>query len=75
MLGESVPEEDPHWECFFQMLTIVDYIFAPVTSGEIATYLKELIQDHHELFTEVYPTSPVIPKMHYMIHIPDWMER
>ena len=32
MLGECVPKEDEKWECFLLLLTIVDYIFAPVIS-------------------------------------------
>ncbi len=32
---------------------------------------KVLIEEHHTLFTEVYPTWSVIPKMHYMLHYPE----
>ena len=75
MIGENIPIGDQHWDCYLLMMTIVDYVFAPVTSKDITAYLKELIQEHHETFREVYPLSPIIPKMHYMVHIPEWMER
>ena len=75
MLGEDVPLGDQHWECFLLMLTIVDYVFAPVISNDDIPYLKDLIQEHHEMFREVYPLCPVIPKMHYMIHLPEWTEK
>ena len=73
MLGNDVPLSDKHRECFLLMLTIIDYVFAPVTSIEIIPYLQQLIKEHHEMFKEVYPTSPIIPKMHYMIHLPEWI--
>ena len=57
------------------LMTIVDYVFAPVTSMDVLDDVKDLIETHHSLFKEVYCTSPVIIKMHYMIHIPQWIER
>ena len=54
MLGEVVPTDDQQWECFLLLMTIVDYVFAPVTSNDIATFIKQLITDHHEMFKEVY---------------------
>lgn len=75
MIGEMVSEQDPKWENFLLMLTITDYAFAPVTSEEIIPYLKSLIRDHHEAFKELYPNCPIIPKMHYLIHLPEWLLR
>lgn len=70
-----MPAQDPKWENFVLMLTITSYLFAPVTSEEIVPYLKSLIKEHHEAFCELYSGSPIIPKMHYVIHIPDWLQR
>lgn len=75
MLGEIVPIDDQHWECFLLLMTIVDYVFAPVTSNDIAAFIKQLITDHHKIFKEVYPSCSITPKMHYMIHIPYWIIR
>ena len=75
LIGNDVPAEDQHWECFLLLMTIVDYVFAPVTCMDVLDHVKDLIETHHFLFKEVYCTSPVIPKMHYMIHIPQWIER
>ena len=75
MIGDIVPEHSEHWECFLSMLTIVDYAFAPVTSAEIVPYLKTLIKEHHECFCAIYPLCTVIPKLHYVIHLPDFMLR
>lgn len=75
LIGQYIPEEDSHWENFLLMLTIVDYLFAPVTSQDIISYLKSLIQEHHEAFLVLYPNAPIIPKLHYIIHLPEWMSR
>ena len=75
MIGELVPSDDPYWDNFLLLLTIADYVFAPVTSVEIAEYVKTLIKDHHQTFRELYPDQPIIPKMHYNIHLPEWMKR
>ena len=53
----------------------MDLIFAPTTSVEKIDYLKHLIREHHSAFVELYPNHSVTPKMHYNIHIPDWMMR
>ena len=70
-VGEHI-EEDPHWENFLLMLTIVDYCCAPLVSEDWAAYLRMLISDHHKEFTSLYPFR-VTPKMHYMVHYPDTM--
>ena len=75
ILGECVPQNDPYWENYLLMLTITDYLFAPVTSHDIATYVKHLIQEHHEAFCVLYPHASFIPKLHIMIHLPEWMQR
>ena len=75
MIGADVPCHNQQWECFLQLMIIVDYVFAPVTSIEVIDYVKDLIETHHQSFKELYPSAPIIPKLHYMIHIPDWIER
>ena len=33
-------------------------------------YLKVLIEQHHSTFSRIYPGSSIIPKMHYLVHMP-----
>ena len=75
MIGEHIPLNNANWNNFTLLVTIIDYIFAPLTSDEISSYVAMLLKEHHERFTELYPNSPIIPKMHYMIHLPEWMRR
>jgi len=70
LIGEFVPEQDEHWELFLQMMEIVDLLFAPTTSADHAAYLATLINDHHNDFCRLYPGRSVLPKLHFMIHMP-----
>ena len=71
----NISENDKHWLNFLLLLTISDYLLSPVTSIEAMTYVKVLIDEHHREFTDLYPLCPIIPKMHYLIHYPDWIMR
>ena len=75
MIGVHIAYDNQHWENFLQCMTIVDYVFAPVTSTNVLDYLTDLLEEHLILFKELYPNCPIIPKMHYLIHIPDWIKR
>ena len=75
VIGGLIPEQNLYWDNFILMLKITDYIFAPVTSADIAMYVKDLILEHHQTFRELYPNASIIPKMHYMLHLPEWMIR
>lgn len=73
MIGDSVPEGDPNWDNFLLLLSIADYILSPIVSRSIATLLTTLIEDYLESFKELYPECPIIPKQHYLVHVPQWM--
>jgi len=75
MIGEKVPIDDEHWNNFLLLLTILDYIFAPVISPDCIAHLKDLIDEHHQCYRELYPTCSIIPKMHYIVHYPECIER
>lgn len=73
LVGDLVPEDDPHWLNFLLLLSIIDIVMAPKTTKALAAYLKELTLQHHTAFKELYLERPITPKMHYIIHIPQWM--
>ena len=54
---------------------IMDYVFAPIMDEEIIEHVRELIDDHYTKFCELYLNCSIIPKQHYMLHIPDWMKK
>uniref|UniRef100_A0A1X7T706 Uncharacterized protein n=1 Tax=Amphimedon queenslandica TaxID=400682 RepID=A0A1X7T706_AMPQE len=46
---------------------------APKCTVGLAAHLRQLIHQHHSTFLECYPDRTLTPKLHYMIHIPQWM--
>lgn len=75
LIGDLVDEGDEKWENFLCLLKIMEYIFAPVTTDDKLDYLQTLIEDYLIDFTQLYPNRPLVPKMHYLLHMPTWMKR
>ena len=73
VIGDYVPEDDEHWRLYLQMMDIVDILFAPSTSDDYAAYVATLISDHHHDFCRLYLHSSILPKMHFMVHMPRLM--
>lgn len=73
IIGDFVPEDSEHWSNYLRMMEIVDILFSPDLVQDNAPYLAILISDHHEQFVQLYPHNSVIPKMHFMIHMPRLM--
>ena len=70
MIGHLVPEGDRNWQNFLKLLDIMDILLSPSLTSDETYYLEILIEEHHREFVTLYPESSVIPKMHYMIHMP-----
>ena len=75
VIGDLVPDDDDRWSNFLLMMEIVDLLFCPKIQEDHTAYLAALISDHHEHFSELYPNDSIIPKMHFMIHMPRLMLR
>lgn len=68
-------EDDDHYECFLKLQEICSIIFAPMISSEQTAYLPTLISDYLQAFKQLYPTTSLTPKFHYLIHIPRMIQR
>ena len=75
MIGALVPEDDCHWSHFLQLLDIMDVVLSPVVHPDMPAFLQTLIADNLETFRELYPEESIIPKMHYLIHTPRYLQR
>ena len=73
MIGDMVPEDDVHWQHYLTTLEIANYILAPEIHPDEVAYLGVILPQHHQTFVELYPGKSVIPKMHYLLHIPRLM--
>lgn len=43
LVGDLVPEGDDKWANYLDLLTILDYIFAPITTQDKCEYLKMML--------------------------------
>lgn len=75
LIGDKVPEDDENWQLLIKLLDIMAVCFAPAVSKDQLAYLQIMIEEHHKEFCRIYPDCSVIPKMHYMIHMPSVMLR
>ena len=65
-------EDDIHWECYLLLWNISSVTSAfEVTSGDI-TYLACIVEVYLETLKQLYNVS-VIPKQHYLVHLPEQM--
>ena len=53
-----------------ELMQIVSIVFSPVITLESVQCLKQMISEHLLKFTELFPDNNILPKHHYMIHIP-----
>ena len=70
-----IPLDDENWHNYLQLMKIMDYIFSPSTTEVIISMLRVLIEDFLLEFRNLYPERRITPKMHYLIHVPSWMQR
>lgn len=75
VVGEWIPEDDTHYCTFLILRSILDITMAPLLSIGKAMHLRELIDEYHQSFKLCYPENSVIPKMHYIVHLPKWILR
>ena len=70
MIGSKVPVGNEYWQFFLLSLTVTDLLLCPDIQPEEVAHLKVLLKEHHERFTELFPNASVIPKMHFLLHVP-----
>ncbi|GBL85238.1 hypothetical protein AVEN_222713-1 [Araneus ventricosus] len=69
-IGQSVPDSEPAWCLLLTLKEIVDIVLAPKINLSYVSYLSHLIQDHHNLLKEIFPTVKLAPKFHFLVHYP-----
>lgn len=75
LIGRNIPDEDSHWLHYLELLDIIDLVFAQVVRPDTPAYLMEILEAHLLLFKKLYPEASVIPKMHFLIHIPSYLDQ
>lgn len=70
IIGKYMTHDDVNWKLFILLLEILDIVFAPTLTAGNASYLAELIAEHHILFCKLYPEARLKYKQHRMVHYP-----
>ena len=70
ILSSLVPTESEHWACFASLLEIMAIAFSTTIRQETILFLKTAIKEHLSLFKRVFPQAPIIPKQHFLVHLP-----
>lgn len=75
LIGRRVPEGDLHWEHYLELLDILELVLSQVVRPDTPAYLQVVLESHLTQFQCLYPNAPVIPKMHFLVHIPRYLDR
>lgn len=70
LIGDRVPEDNEYFELLLLLLDCMDIIFSYEVTVEETLFLKHLINEHHQLFLELFPARHLKPKHHFMTHYP-----
>ena len=70
MIGDKIPEDDCEWEVFLMLLDILQICVSGVLSVDMVDYLRTLIKLYLVSFRKCYPECNIIPKQHYLVHLP-----
>ena len=73
IIHSKIPDDNVVWTNFLRLMQITLLATSPVCKRETASRLAQLILDHHRNFLILFPDASVIPKMHYLIHLPSQM--
>ncbi len=69
VIGDLIPEQDPHWENDLFIMRIADLLFTNKLHEDGVGYMAHLIELHHTNFKQLYPGESILPKMHFMLHM------
>lgn len=74
MVGDLVPEDDNHWQCYIDLLRIMSIVTAVEVTENSINILTMLIECYLSTFNALFPDS-ITPKMHYLLHLPDQIKK
>nr|CAB3263318.1 uncharacterized protein LOC108950651 [Phallusia mammillata] len=75
LIGNYIPEQDVYWRTFVVFLHILDIVCAPRISDSSVVELEITIKEFFNEFKLHYPQNTIIPKMHYMVLYPHFIQQ
>ena len=64
LISHFIPDGDPNWNHFLQLLDIADFLFAPIINKDVPAYLLVFLEENLAVFKDIYPEATIIPKIH-----------
>lgn len=74
ILCTVIPDDDEYYCLITELIEICQIVFAPVISLSTINLLKLKIGEHLLNFKNQFPNVNIIPKQHYLIHIPSMIK-
>lgn len=74
MWGHRVQRDDEVWRNLELLRKINILSLSPICNNDTKVLLKNMIAEHHFNFVRLFPSAPVTPKMHYMVHLPEQID-
>lgn len=68
-LIDSVADSE-YIKLLFELLRIVKILFSPIIALTTLQKMKLLIEEHLKHFKQLFPDVNIIPKQHYLLHLP-----
>ena len=75
IIGERIDVEMEEWHCLLILWNIVQICTSPAIRKDDIPYLRILIEEHHTLCKRIYPNASIIPKMRFLVYVPDDIAR
>ena len=69
-ISNHVDAEDEHFLFLIELSSIVNLLYAPIIKIESIQVLRQLIREHLHKFTTLFEDVNILPKQHYLIHLP-----
>ena len=75
LIGFKIPENDDKWKNYLHLLQIQQLVTCPVSFSTTGNSLTILIAKHNKTFQQIYPQNSYIPKLLFMVHLPDQLRQ
>ena len=73
ILSTLVSTDSQHCECIASLVSLLKLMgiaFSANVFQETILYLKTAVKEHLLLFKRVFPQAPIIPRQHFLVHLP-----
>ena len=71
MVGRYIPDEDPHWMCFMDLLRILVLSTVVEVTEDTISDLTVVIEGYISQYNKLYPDSMT----HYLLHLSEKIKR